>query len=190
MRRGLVALVVACTVTGPLAAAPIPPGSSCIPYGSDWAFMMSAPPGWEGECNAEKSTGAVVVYWPVGGQWATAASVLYVSVYKKNGESLAQVIEHDLVAFKERNPEGVISDGQPVKTSDGALLPVKMTSGLRRGRFEAIAYADQPTVVLIIGLTSKTSEDREAAMPAFQALIESYVRIDKVEFKNAEHGPT
>jgi hypothetical protein len=169
---------------------PIPEGMSCIPYGSNWAFMMSAPRGWVGECHAEKSTGATVAYWPASGQWATSTSVMYVSVYSKNGESLAQVIEHDSASFKERNPEGVIADGDPIKASDGELLTVKLTAGLKGGRFEAIAYADQPTAVLIIGLTSKTETDRDSAMGAFRELIGRYVRIDKVQFENSKPGPT
>jgi hypothetical protein len=115
---------------------------------------------------------------------------MYVSVSKKTDGSIAKVIAEDEASFKLRNPEGVIARAEAIKTSDGTPLQVNLTSGLRRGRFEAIAYAELPTVVLIFGLTSKSQADRDAALPAFRALIGSYVKIDKVELRDEQHGPT
>lgn len=188
MSRVLFGFLLSCLVAAPIQAAAIPEGGSCIPYGRNWAFMMSAPPGWVGECHAERTTGATVAYWPVGSAWGEAASVLYVSVSKKTDGSLAKVIAEDEASFRERNPDGVIARGDPIKTSDGTPLTVSMTSGLGNGRVEVIAYAEQASVVLIIGMTSRTEADRDLAMPAFRALIGSYMKIDKVEFRDAEPG--
>lgn len=188
MLRGLFGLLLLCLGAVPILAADIPDGGTCVPYGRNWAFMMSAPAGWVGECHAERSTGATVAYWPVGSSWGEAASVMYVSVSNKTDSSLAKVIAEDEASFRQRNPEGVIARGDPIKTSDGTPLAVSMTSGLGNGRVEVIAYAEQASVVLIIGMTSRTAADRDLAMAAFRALIGSYMKIDKVEFRGAEPG--
>ena len=190
MKIAPLALCLVFAGTNGAGAADIPDGGTCVPYASTFAFMMSAPPGWSGMCHAEMVTGAAVAYWPTSSSWGDAASVMYVSVSGKTDGSLAKVIAEDEASFKQRNPEGVIVQGEAIKTSDGTPLRVNLTSGLRRGRFEAIAYAEQPTVVLIIGLTSKSQADRDAAMPAFRALIGSYVKIDHVHIRDANHGPT
>ena len=173
-----------------LAGTPVPEGHSCMPYGKDWAFMVSAPSGWQGECNAMDSIGAEVAYWPVGEEWGKGRSQLYVSVYRKDGLSVSDVIERDHADFAKRNPDGHVADAASIKSALGTELPVKLTFGLADGRFEAISYADQSTIVLIFGLSSRTAADRDAAMPKFRELIGSYLKIDKVDLKKARDGPT
>ena len=160
----------------------VPPDFACVPYGDDFAFWVVPPEGWSCACHAEQTHGVAVALWPKNGAWPSSPALMYVAVSTKDEDTMEKLIAHDLEKFKTRNPDGIVQVGNELKDAKGEALPVRLTSGLKSGRFEAIAYAEQPHAFLLFGLTAKSKADLEAAMPAFSQLVRSYFMINDIRF--------
>jgi len=149
---------------------------SGIVYGEQHAFMILAPVGWILDNESAADQGIHAVFYPKGSSWSKAPAVMYANAVRKR-EGTANVqefINYDLAKFKKRNPKIVMTVGRALKTEDGKTAQVRLFQGDRWGNQEAVAYIDEPAVMVILVLSARSQEAFQKSLPAFERLVASY----------------
>jgi hypothetical protein len=86
-------------------------------------------------------------------------------------QSFGQFIAADSLHFLQRDPTVRILDAPNLPTEKGKLAVVKK---FFYSQFEAVAYIDEPKVVVLIVLTARSQRDFERSYSAFEQLVGSY----------------
>jgi hypothetical protein len=146
-----------------------------IIYGSDHAFMVTAPSGWVIDNKNGVSQGLWAVFYPVGSSWKDSNVVMYINTASKAGNpTLEGLIAFDLEQQRNESPGIHIISGEPLVLEDGTKVTVNQFSGDRWGNYESVAYIEAPTVWVMIVLTSRNESAYKAALPAFNSLVKTY----------------
>lgn len=160
-----------------------------IVYGKKYAFLINAPAGWILDNESAASQGIYAVFYPKGSSWSKAPAVMYANAANKTTGGITNVqklIDLDVAKFKKKNPKIVITEGQPLKTADGKIAQVRLFRGDQWGNHEAVAYIDEPTIVAILVLTSRSQTAFKESLPAFEKLVASYrFYTDNVKISNS-----
>ena len=163
---------------------PVEDGGSGILYGEDHAYSVTAPKGWVLDNRAGASQGVHAVFYPLGKSWADAPAVMYTNVWRKDKENstIEEVIENDIRSFRERSASLKVNEAPDISIKGGKKALVRLFTGDVHGNYEAIAYIDEPKLVVLFVLSSKTKEDFETSLGLFDELVKSYFFItDDVE---------
>jgi hypothetical protein len=151
-----------------------------IIYGKNHAFSLTAPEGWILDNHSGAPQGLHAVFYEVGQTWKGAATVMYAntaSLELPEHNSLAQLINYDVENFKKNYSGIVITDAPDIAIKDNVIAKVKHMSGDAFGNYEAIAYIDAGKTGIMIVFSSRTKETFDAALPAFDELVKSFVFI-------------
>jgi hypothetical protein len=154
-------------------------GGGGIVYGSDHAFIISAPKGWVLDNSSGVSQGLYAVFYPKGGSWEQSPAVMYANTASrksKDNETVVKLIEYDSNQFKSNHPEVKIGDLPSLRTKNEKSAIVKTFAYTQ---YEAVAYIEEETIIAMIVLTTRTEEQFNNALPAFRELVSSYLFITK-----------
>ena len=161
-----------------------------IIYGSDIAFVLTAPEGWILDNTSAVNQGFFAVFYREGEAWKDAETVMYANIasYQNTPDTtLDLLISYDIGNFKNRYPDIDITDTQDIKIRANLNAKVKYLSGKSYGNYEAMAYIDETKAGVIIVLSSRTKEGFDKSLIAFENLVKSYMLISnhvKIEVKD------
>jgi len=154
-------------------------GGGGIVYGSNHAFIISAPKGWVLDNSSGVSQGLYAVFYPKGGSWEQSPAVMFANTASrksKDNETVTKLIEYDSNQFKSNHPEVKIGDLLSLRTKKEKSAIVKTFAYTQ---YEAVAYIEEETIIAMIVLTTRTEEQFNNALPAFRELVSSYLFITK-----------
>jgi hypothetical protein len=157
--------------------------NSGLIYGTDHSFTLTAPTGWVLDNSSGVSQGLHAVFYRRGSSWKDAVAVMYARAVHKNSEkkTLEDVVQADVADFKKSSKDSTATDGSPLPTRDKKTALVRFFYDGANKNYEAVAFIDEPKVVVLLALTSRTKDDYENSLAAFKELVGSYYFIsDKV----------
>lgn len=149
--------------------------NSGIIYGTDHAFVLTAPDGWVLDNASGVAQGLHAVFYPKGSSWKASPVVMYANVARKKSEkdALETIIESDIADFKRQSPDLKVEDAE-APAGSGKNVSIKYFAGDKFHNHEAVAYIGESKVVVMLVLSSKTKKGFDDALPAFKQLISSY----------------
>ena len=155
-------------------------GEGAILYGEDFAFMIGAPENWAIDSRIGHQLGVLAVMYPRDPGWTDAPAVMYAAHFDKvDTLTFAQVVALDLERTRRESPGIEIERVDPIVTSAGDTAVVYHTTGDRHGNHDAVAFVDQPTVVVMVVLTSRAPEAFAAILPAYEKVVASYLYMNR-----------
>jgi len=156
------------------------PGVAML-FGQHYFFGLEAPDGWVLDNTSGAAQGLDAVFYPKGSSWKAFDPVIYPQVWQKEGSTLASVIQQDIANYRQHSPSVEVEERPVVKTAVGATASLRHFRGSQNKTFEAIAYFDEPNVVVMIVLSAKSKASFESAQPAFRQLLDSYKFVGEFE---------
>lgn len=153
--------------------------NAAILYSDHGGFMVSVPKGWVLDRATGQKMGTCCVLYPQGSTWDQAESVIYPNIAEKQpGQSLKELMASDLDGFKQRFPKMNVVEAKDLPAGDSQLAKVRFFYGVNQGSYELVAYVDEPQVVALLVLSSRSKEAMGEALPAFREVLKSYVYMD------------
>lgn len=153
--------------------------NAAIIYSDHGGFMISVPKGWVLDRTTGARMGTCCVLYPQGSSWDQAASVIYPNIAEKQpGQSLADLMSNDVSGFRERFPKMNVADARDLPAGDSQLAKVRFFYGVNQDSYELVAYVDEPQVVALLVLSSRSKEAMGEALPAFRQVLKSYIYMD------------
>jgi hypothetical protein len=123
--------------------------------------------------------GTCCVLYPEGTSWERAASVIYPNIAEKQpGQTLQQLMESDVSGFRQRFPKMNVAEARDLPAGDSQQAKVRFFYGVNQGSYELVAYVDEPQVVALLVLSSRSKEAMGEALPAFREVLKSYVYME------------
>jgi hypothetical protein len=167
---------------------------SGILYGKEFAYALSAPPGWVMDDATGRAQGMSAVFYRRGESWDKGDAVMYANVAAKvkgQDDTLEKVIKYDIEQTKKNNPDTTAQRVQPLPTKDGrkAVTYAFSMAGTGASR-EKLAYIDTPKVVVMLALTGHSDTAYNQALPDFARLVNSFVFMtNNVQFGSIKNNP-
>ena len=152
--------------------------NSGVIYGQDHVFVLTAPKGWVLDNKSGVSQGLQAVFYPEGSSWKSGTVVMYANAYHKINaleETLEKVVAGDVAEFKKKSDKLKVVEAASLPTRKDHKAVVRYFEGDTFGNSEAIAYLDEAKVVVMLVLSARTKKEFEAALPAFNELVSSYL---------------
>jgi len=144
-------------------------------YGSDHAFVVTAPSGWVLDNESGVGQGLWAVFYPVGSSWNDSNVVMYINTASKaDNPTLEGLIAYNIEQKRNESPGIHIVPGEPLAMEDGTKVTVYQFSGDQWGNHESVAYIEAPTIWVIVVLTSRDELAYKDALPAFSSLVKTY----------------
>jgi len=155
-----------------------------IIYGKNHAFSLTAPTGWILDNQSGVSQGLHAVFYQRGQSWKDATTVMYAntaSLEDQAHKTLKQLIKFDLDKFKKDYFDIRITEGNDIITKENAIAKIRYLSGKSYGNYEAISYIDAGKTGVMIIMSSRTKDEFDNSLTAFESLVKSYLFMaDKV----------
>lgn len=179
----LIALITTLAAAAPALAKPAKSadsgykGALTIMYGDDHAFGIVPPEGWAVDDSSGINSKIRVVLYPIGQQWDTAPTVMYVNpLHQVKGSELTlkQMIDKDVATFAEKAPKGKVTTRPSLKTSKSLVAEVRWFSPTGGQPLEAVAYVAEDDLVMLLVLSSRDADGFKRSLPAFESLVASY----------------
>jgi hypothetical protein len=153
--------------------------NAAIIYSDHGGFMISVPKGWVLDRATGQKMGTCCVLYPQGASWDQADSVIYPNIAEKQpGQTLQQLMASDLDGFRQRFPKMNVVEARDLPAGESAAAKVRVFYGVNQGSYELVAYVDEPQVVGLLVLSSRSKEALGEALPAFREVLKSYVYMD------------
>jgi len=149
-----------------------------ILYGSDHAFALRAPNGWMLDNESGVEQGLYAVFYPKGTNWRDSVVVAYARARERTQEiaSAADAVRDTIDDFHASGSPNY--HGRRIKTvkiDGGKEAVIYHFAGDQWGNSEAVAYYVEKKTINFIVLTSRDPQAFDRALPAFKALVRSYV---------------
>lgn len=165
------------------------PGTGII-YGKNHAFSLTAPSGWILDNKSGVSQGIHAVFYKRGQSWKDATTAMYANTASLEDEAhktIEQLIKFDLDKFKKNYSDIQITDGKDITIKGNVIAKIKYLSGKSYGNYEAISYIDAGKTGVMIVISSRTKDEFDNSLPAFESLVKSYLFMaDKVVIDKKE----
>ena len=153
--------------------------NAAIIYSDHGGFMISVPKGWVLDRATGQKMGTCCVLYPQGSTWDQAESVIYPNIAEKQpGQTLQNLMASDVSGFRQRFPKMNVAEARDLPAGDSQLAKVRFFYGVNQGSYELVAYVDEPQVVALLVLSSRSKEAMGEALPAFREVLKSYVYMD------------
>jgi hypothetical protein len=166
------------TILGVLLAlmAPLPlDAMACdIVYGDGWAFVSTAPEGWNAACGEDATDGTALTLWPSDQAPEAAHALIYVAVSDKRSDTLSSFIEGEVAGYREAAPDagslsvGPIQDVSPTRR----MIHYGNATG---GRDELVEYIEGPSAFFIAVLTTESPSATERYKAAFESFLGGFL---------------
>lgn len=143
-------------------------------------FYLNTPKSWVVDYEMARELGLPLVFHPKGETFKYAEAVMYAGALSKirNGvRSFEQVMEDDIQEFRKGKPKVEVKRVPDIRTKrDNKSAIVKSFTGGKEGlqSHEAVAYINEPNIVVMIAISARSEDAFNEAYPAFKALVESY----------------
>jgi hypothetical protein len=162
------------------------PGLACH-LNDQESFLLDAPHEWILDGKSGLGQKFCIVGYPQGADWENSVAVFYTNKLSKSlanrSKTLIDHVQGDVAQFKKEYPRIQVDEAKSIKTKDGKTAVVRHFQLAAPPMYEAVAYVEQPTHVLVMVLTSKTRDDFEASLNSFEEIVHSYRYFAKpVEF--------
>lgn len=142
-------------------------------YGSDYAFLLTAPKGWLLDNKVGQQQHLSVVFYPKGESWDSAVTAMYATTWTLHeGETVNDVIKADRARMKA--VAGNIKTKPDVTLYNNVIAHVIEVNGDPDGNYEEIAYITQRNFVVLIVMTSRTKKDFDKKLGKFYELLKTY----------------
>ena len=148
-----------------------------ILHGPRISFVLKEPPGWVLDTQTARAQGLEAVLYNEGSSWKNAVAVMYARVIDKDAsqDTVEKVISNDIAEFMKLSAKSEVSDSPAIQTRDKRQAVVKVFYDAANKNYESVAFIDDKRVVVILALSSRDKAQYEKALPAFQALVSSYL---------------
>ncbi len=159
-----------------------------IVYGSNFAYMISAPKGWIMDDVKARQLGLSVLFYRRGETWEKGNAVMYVNaVGRKKGVSTAKVIADDIAETKKNGGLRLtVRLDKPVASEAQSKATTYLFHDVDAKTIdERISYVETPTVILLIVLTSKTTKDFKKSVADHKTLVQSEHFLE-IKFENGK----
>jgi hypothetical protein len=145
---------------------------SGFPHGSEIGVLVSAPKGWILDAESGQEGHLAAVMYPAGVSWENSDDFIYFNFFSDKPEnSLDSFIDTDLAPFKASSSTFEVSKGSPIALSSGESAEVRLLTGEKNGRYEAVAYVKKLSNVAMIVLSCKTKASFENYIGVFREMI-------------------
>ncbi|WP_306600405.1 hypothetical protein [Geothrix sp. 21YS21S-2] len=142
-----------------------------------WWPKVNPPPGFVFDQAVSHQT-AVKMFIPIGCTFSNAETVIYAKAAFKPGipdvKTLQALIENDVVAFRQRDPNLIVQSGPAIKDGDAKQAIVFTFAPSGSGNWESVAYSEEGEFYLLFTLSSRSKKGYEASLPLFTTMIASY----------------
>jgi hypothetical protein len=153
--------------------------NAAIIYSDHGGFMISVPKGWVLDRATGQKMGTCCVLYPQGSTWDQADSVIYPNIAEKQpGQTLQALMSSDVSGFRQRFPKMSVVEARDLPAGDSQTAKVRFFYGINQGSYELVAYVDEPQVVALLVLSSRSKVAMGEALPAFREVLKSYVYMD------------
>ncbi len=145
-----------------------------ILYGKDHVFCLTAPTEWVLDNSSGISQGLHAVFYRRGGSWRKSPTVMYANGAHKDTDAkqtFGEFLSADSPRFLKQNPDVHILNAPNISTDKGKVAVVRK---FIYSQYEAVAYVDEPKVVVLIVLTSRSQQEFDRSYSAFEDLVRSY----------------
>ncbi|HQM74752.1 MAG TPA: hypothetical protein PLL62_05910 [Candidatus Saccharicenans sp.] len=143
-----------------------------IVYGSEAAVLVSSPEGWVIDNVSGVNQGLHCVMYPEGSSWGKGNEVMYINISLcEPGEAIEDSIAGDVGKFKEKYPEAITNELEPVTTVSGQKVLIRTFSGGSYNNYEAVGYARFKNSLICYVLTSRDKKGFEANLDNFRRMI-------------------
>ena len=152
-------------------------GPSSLVYSDTVSFFLAAPRGWTLDCEAGRNDGPITVLYRVGESWRDGEAVMYASVLSLEpgaDTAIKKRIEVEVRDWKDRAPDAVVTEGAPIRTTAGLVVPVRRFVSKAKNLHEIVAYIPRGREMPILVMTGRSARAFENALPAFTTLVRSY----------------
>jgi len=159
---------------------------TCILYGKDHAFAMTAPKGWVLDNKSGVGQGLHQVFYPLGYSWASSPVIAYSRARSKDAQiqTIEDQVADTLNDFKSTSPNIKAEAVEAIPLKEGKIAKVFHFTGDQWNNYEAVAYIDEKKTINFVVLSSRSKEWFDKAQTAFRGIMESYTFIsDSVEIK-------
>jgi hypothetical protein len=150
-----------------------------ILFGEDHAFSFQAPPGWVLDNESGVAQGLHAVFYQAGRTWKDATVIAYARAAGKD------VVIRDIPSLVQFNVDKFRRSGSPnfkaryiknIQTTEGdRVARIYYFEGDAWGNYEAAGYVMEQKTINFIILSGRSKESFEAALPAFEKLVASYL---------------
>lgn len=162
----------------PAPANSVEAGSAIITPGH--AFSVKIPDKWVLAKSADVETPALTPR-----KYKYPDSPVTIVIYSASKEIEKVTDYKEFIAREEREAEKsscthrVSKPSKPIKVSDGRKIPTHMFVGEKYRYLDA--YVEHADSIIVISLMAETQKELEAAMPSFNEVIRSYIRLPELE---------
>ena len=172
----LAALLLCCSTMG--VRADILEEGVGIVFGADHSFSVKAPKGWVLDNESGVDQGVHAAFYPKGGTWADSVVMAYArarpkTATMKTADEAAKAVVEDFRA--NGSPKYESKRVKTLKTDSGGEAVLFHFTGDEFGNSEAVAYFVEEKTINFIVLNSRDPKVFEESLPAFDALVKSYV---------------
>ena len=102
-------------------------------------------------------------------------------IYKdRKRPTASDVIDSDIKDFAAMDKDSAVSSMPSVRTRDEKEATVKHFYDAHNRNEEAVAYIDEPRVVIILALSSRIKEEYSRSLDAFRSLVHSYFLVKEL----------
>jgi hypothetical protein len=146
--------------------------------GNGYFFCLKSPNGWIIDQSSDVIEGFNAVFYQKNYSWDEATNIIFLQVVlKEEGYgSLIEMIDRSIINYKMDYPTLNIKDLGNIVTEKGIKVKVMGFTGGAKPH-EAIAYIDEPNVLIMIIFRCLNQNDYDAHFPVFKELVRSYVYI-------------
>ncbi len=138
------------------------------------AFSLDAPSGWVEDNSVALDNRLNAVYYPENSSWNESSTVIYSNIEDLNEEkTMKDIITWDIANYKIGAGDLKVTTQPTINIKKGMKATVKYITGTSYESFEAVAYVQIEDHVVIVVLSSKSQEDFDKSISAFEDLVAS-----------------
>lgn len=98
-------------------------------------------------------------------------------------KTLAELMDSDLSEFRDHNPGMSHEDGQDIPLKNHRTAKLRYFYHVNEGSSEAVAYIDEPKIVALVVVSSRTRKGLDESIPLLRSALQTYAYMD-VKFAN------
>ena len=154
-------------------------------HGANHAFSFQAPAGWVLDNQSGAGQGLHAVFYPEGQTWRESPVMAYARAFTLTPDikTPAALVADTLRDFRESSPGVIARFDQSLPLAPGRTADIYFFTGDKFGNHEAVAYITEKRTINFFVLSSRDKALFQSSLPAFLALVRSYVFVsDHVEY--------
>jgi len=162
-----------------------PPDADVLCYRDTAAFVVSPPTGWANDSEVMRALGLCAMFAPLGSTYNDAEAVLYPNMATAAGKNVEE--SADFQAEWVRNtftdkPGGEniqVRRGEGFKTEQGLDVAIRLYDhGPPPNEWEAAAYLQHDGQLLMLVLSAREQNLRDAALPQLEEAARKVIRLE------------